>query len=464
MNTSPTLVTPVLGVASATSLATSAASPLLLTNGQLTTIALTSQTIGATTLTIPDFASVSDTFVFNTKAATLSNKTFVAPALGTPASGVATNLTGTAAGLTAGNVTTNANLTGPITSVGNATSVAAQTGTGTTFVMNPPRTWVTPDIGVATEISLATSAQNIFTAVAGTAPVVARSATATDDDLKFLPFTGGAGRFAGIFTSVDLTADRTYTFPDVTGTLVTGGGTASGTNTGDQTITLTGGVTGSGTGSFAATVITNANLTGPITSVGNATAIASQTGTGTTFVMNTSPTLVTPVLGVATGTSLATSAQNIFSATAGTAPLVARSATATDDDLRLLPFAGGAGRFAGILTSADLTADRTFILPDVTGTLVTGGGTASGTNTGDQTITLTGGVTGSGTGSFAATVITNANLTGPITSVGNATAIASQTGTGTTFVMNTSPTLVTPVLGVATGTSLATSAQNIFSA
>lgn len=45
----------------------------------------------------------------------------------------------------------------------------------------------------------------------------------------------------------------------------------------------------------------------------------------------------------------------------------------------------------------------------------------SGTNTGDQTITLTGGVTGSGTGSFAATVVTNANLTGDVTSVGNTT-------------------------------------------
>lgn len=43
--------------------------------------------------------------------------------LGTPSSGVATNLTGTAAGLTAGNVTTNANLTGPVTSVGNATTI-----------------------------------------------------------------------------------------------------------------------------------------------------------------------------------------------------------------------------------------------------------------------------------------------------------------------------------------------------
>lgn len=45
-------------------------------------------------------------------------------ALGTPSSGVATNLTGTASGLTAGTVTTNANLTGVVTSTGNATAVA----------------------------------------------------------------------------------------------------------------------------------------------------------------------------------------------------------------------------------------------------------------------------------------------------------------------------------------------------
>lgn len=53
-----------------------------------------------------------------------TSPTLVTPALGTPASGVATNLTGTAAGLTAGNVTTNANLTGVVTSVGNATAIA----------------------------------------------------------------------------------------------------------------------------------------------------------------------------------------------------------------------------------------------------------------------------------------------------------------------------------------------------
>lgn len=44
-------------------------------------------------------------------------------ALGTPTSGTATNLTGTASGLTAGSVTTNANLTGDVTSSGNATTL-----------------------------------------------------------------------------------------------------------------------------------------------------------------------------------------------------------------------------------------------------------------------------------------------------------------------------------------------------
>lgn len=103
----------------------------------------------------------------------------------------------------------------------------------------------------------------------------------------------------------------------------------------------------------------------------------------------------------------------------------------------------------------------------------------SGTNSGDVTlagtpdyitisaqvitralINLTTHVTGTlpvangGTGNTSGTATTNANLTGPITSVGNATSVASQTGTGSTFVMQASPTLTTPVIGVASGTSL----------
>jgi hypothetical protein len=51
-------------------------------------------------------------------------------------------------------------------------------------------------------------------------------------------------------------------------------------------------------------------------------------------------------------------------------------------------------------------------------------------------------------------VLAPSNLTGVITSVGNATSIASQTGTGTKFVVDNTPTLITPVLGVATATSI----------
>ena len=50
--------------------------------------------------------------------------------------------------------------------------------------------------------------------------------------------------------------------------------------------------------------------------------------------------------------------------------------------------------------------------------------------------------------------IAPSNLTGVITSVGPATSIASQTGTGSTFVVQDTPTLTTPVLGVATATSI----------
>lgn len=64
------------------------------------------------------------------------------------------------------------------------------------------------------------------------------------------------------------------------------------------------------------------------------------------------------------------------------------------------------------------------------------------------------GLTGTAASLTAGSTTTNANLTGPITSVGNATSIASQTGTGTKFVVDTTPTLVTPILGVATATSI----------
>jgi hypothetical protein len=68
---------------------------------------------------------------------------------------------------------------------------------------------------------------------------------------------------------------------------------------------------------------------------------------------------------------------------------------------------------SGTVTNATTTPNLTVSLGAITPTSVAASGTVtgsnlSGSNTGDQTITLTGDVTGSGTGSFAATIANNA--------------------------------------------------------
>lgn len=76
----------------------------------------------------------------------------------------------------------------------------------------------------------------------------------------------------------------------------------------------------------------------------------------------------------------------------------------------------------------------------------------SGTNTGDQTITLTGDVTGSGTGSFAATLATvNAN----VGSFGSSTAIPSYTVNGKGLITASSTNTVVAPAGTLTGATLA---------
>lgn len=120
---------------------------------------------------------------------------------------------------------------------------------------------------------------------------------------------------------------------------------------------VTNAIAGSVTGN-AATVTTNANLTGPITSTGNTTAVASQTGTGSTFVMATSPTLVTPALGEATYTTL--SGGNItdsaLTATrvtyAGTAGILQDSANMTFDTTNGLKLAAGSASALQLTSTA----------------------------------------------------------------------------------------------------------------
>jgi hypothetical protein len=108
-------------------------------------------------------------------------------ALGTPSSGVATNLTGTAAGLTAGNVTTNANLTGEVTSVGNATTMSNAS------VISKLLTSFSAGAGTVS------SSDSIFTAIQKIVGNVALKADASRSITTGCGLTGGG----------DLSADRT---------------------------------------------------------------------------------------------------------------------------------------------------------------------------------------------------------------------------------------------------------------
>lgn len=149
--TSPTLVTPALGAATATTVngltVTSTTSGVLTIANSKTLTANNSITIAGTdgiTLTTPSTSftaartDAANTFTghqtiegVTSTGATGTGKfvfdnspTLVTPALGTPSALVGTNITGTATSFTASNVTTNANLTGDVTSSGNASTIA----------------------------------------------------------------------------------------------------------------------------------------------------------------------------------------------------------------------------------------------------------------------------------------------------------------------------------------------------
>jgi hypothetical protein len=127
--------------------------------------------------------------------------------------------------------------------------------------------------------------------------------------------------------------------------------------------------------------------------------------------------------------------------------LIASAPGALDTLDELAAALGDDANFATTVTNSLATK-----LPLAGGTM--SGAIAMGTNKITGLGTPTASTDAATKGYIDTTVLAPSNLTGPITSVGAATSIASQTGTGTKFVMDTSPTLVTPVLGVATATSI----------
>ena len=226
-------------------------------------------------------------------------------------------------------------------------------------------------------------------------------------------------------TVTNPTADQTITLPDATGTVA---------------------LTNNKLSAFAAT--TSAELAG---------VVSDETGTGALVFANT-PTLVTPNIGAATGTSLVLSGDLTVNGT--TTTINSTEITVDDKNLTLGSVATptDAGADGGGLTLKG-TTDKTFSWIDATDSWtssehmdlasgkvlkINGTQVLSATEYTGNAATVTNGITtASKISALAAT--SSSELAG---------VISDETGTGALVFANT-PTLVTPVLGAATATTIA---------
>jgi hypothetical protein len=446
--TSPTLTTPALGTPSAVILTNGTGLPL--TTGVTGTLPVANGGTGVTTSTGTG-ATVRDT------SPTIVNPTITG--VGTIASTFTGNLTGNVLGNLTGNVTGNVSGTAGSATGNAATATALATGrtisltgdvTGTSASFDGTgNASITAAIAanIIVDADINTSAAITATKIAGTAVTQADTGTVTSTMIA-----------NGTILNADINASAAIDW-----TKIAPSSTVSATELG-----YLDGVTSAIQTQIDAKLATAtaASTYAPLASpalTGVPTAPTAAANTNTTQIATTAyvQTEIADLIAAAPG-----ALDTLDELAAALGDDAAFSTTVTNSIAAKLPLAGGTmsgaiamgtSKITGlgtptVSTDAATKAYADTMLPLAGGTM--SGAIAMGTNK----------ITGVGDPTNNQDVVTKyyldnvvlapSNLTGPITSVGSATSIASQTGTGTKFVVDNTPTLITPVLGVATATSI----------
>jgi hypothetical protein len=419
-----------------------------------------------------------------------TSPTLVTPALGTPASGVLTNATGLPISTGVSGLGTDvATFLATPSSANLASALTDETGTGAAVFANSP-TLVTPALGTPSAVVLTNgTGLPISTGVSGLASNVATFlatpssanliSAVTDETGTGLLVFGTSPTFTGTVIATNVNASGTVTANlfsgplngnvtgDITGN-VTGNLTGNVTGTSSLDLPLSGGtmsgaiamgtskITGLGTPTTSTDAATKAyaDLMVPLTEKSAANGVASLDASGKV------PAAELPDISI-TSTQVVANQVDMLALTAEVGDVAVR----TDVNKTFILTASPSSTLANwqeLLTPTDsvLSVDGLTGAVDLSSVYL---GLAGGTMTGAIAMG-TNKITGLGTPTSAQDATTKTyvdnlliapgNLTGVITSVGVATSIASQTGTGTKFVMDNTPTLITPVLGVATATSI----------
>lgn len=334
---------------------------------------------------------------------------------------------------------------------------------------------ITSNVTDASSISSnVTNAVSITSNVTQSTAVTANVITGAKGDTGATGAAGADGA-TGATGAAGPNTVSTSTTTNITGVLKGNGSTVSGAvaNTDYQSpISLT--TTGTGAATFVSNTL---NIPTPSAGTGSVTSVSVTTANGVSGSVATATT--TPAISLTLGAITPSSVNSVVLSGSSTPTLAVTgttsvsgthsgtsSGTNTGDQTTISGNAGTAttlqtARTIGTLTGDVTSAGSTFngsanntnatVVGKINGVALSGLATGilkNTTTTGIPSIavaadfpTLNQNTTGT-----AATVTTNANLTGVITSIGNATSIASQTGTGTKFVVDTSPTIVTPTI------------------